>query len=980
MAVEGKADGVIVISTEIDTSGINAGAEKLQSAMLRVGKRISHIGKTMQNYLKETGNAFSEQSKLYANQERTLGNEATKSREAKAEIPKTDGYREISEEIKELESQIDLARRKQELFLEAGGSTGSPMYAATAKDIDRMNEKLDEAYAKKQRLEAVGEVFQQPVDTGSGDVALLSNAGRMSQMAESLKMSFTSLKNGVVSYIKQLHLLTRMKNIAVGAFKRFGSAVKKVGSAILGLNKQTKKTGMSMGRMLATSLLFSTVFKAISLVANGIKEGFQNLAQYSTETNADISMLISSLARLKNSFATAFAPILSVVAPILSKFINMISQAITYVGMFFAALTGKGTFTKAVGVQQDYAAGLEKTGSAAKDAAKELKGYLSPIDEINKMEKQDTSDTSGGGAGAGGVSPGQMFKTVDIESPVKDIAKRLRELIQSEDWAGLGAYIASGINAGFQKLYHIFNWDTYGSQITYFVNALTATLNSLMYNIDWNLIGVTFGTGINTIVNTLNRLIENFDWTFLGIALANGLMSIINEIDWKNFGNLIGNWFMKGWWTFEGFIKSLDFEEIGLALSDLIKGAVEKIDLRVIGSSFSTLAIGLMDILSVAIQNTNWAEIGHKISQGLASVDWTGIADSLFELIGSAFGGLASLLGGLISDAVEEAKSYFEGKIEEAGGNIAAGILFGIADGLAAVGTWIKEHVFKPILEGFQKAFGIHSPSTVMAEQGNFLMEGLFNGMTSLLDKVLSVFSELENNIRDAFDYIQNNILMPFDNFLQSVFTMDWTEQFGILGEVLNGFFKGFSDVWEGVKRIMGGITDFVSGVFSGDWSKAWEGVKKIFSGVWDAMAGVAKTICNAIIGIINGMIRLVESGLNGLIGIANGITSKIPSSILSDKLHIPKADIPRIPYLATGAVIPPNAPFMAMLGDQRNGNNLEMPENLLRRIVREETGGNKGGTYRFTGQINRRVLFDEMITEAKLIQSMNGNNPFELG
>lgn len=70
---------------------------------------------------------------------------------------------------------------------------------------------------------------------------------------------------------------------------------------------------------------------------------------------------MSSMTRLKNSFATAFAPVLTVVAPIMSRFIDMISRAITYVGMFAAALTGQDTFVKAVGVQEDYAAGLEKT-------------------------------------------------------------------------------------------------------------------------------------------------------------------------------------------------------------------------------------------------------------------------------------------------------------------------------------------------------------------------------------------------------------------------------------------------------------------------------------------------------------------------------------------------------------------------------------------------------------------------------------------
>ena len=96
---------------------------------------------------------------------------------------------------------------------------------------------------------------------------------------------------------------------------------------------------------------------------------------------------------------------------------------------------------------------------------------------------------------------------------------------------------------------------------------------------------------------------------------------------------------------------------------------------------------------------------------------------------------------------------------------------------------------------------------------------------------------------------------------------------------------------------------------------------------------------------------------------------------------NIPLKTAQKIPYLATGAVIPPNAPFAAVLGDQKNGTNIETPEKLLRQIMREELGSKQasGGTYKFIGQINRRVLFEEMITEAKLRQAQNGRNPFEL-
>lgn len=84
--------------------------------------------------------------------------------------------------------------------------------------------------------------------------------------------------------------------------------------------------------------------------------GINNLAQYSSATNASISSMMSALTQLQNSLATAFAPILSVVAPILTAFMNMLSKAITYIGMFIAALTGQKSFTKAKAVQEDYVA------------------------------------------------------------------------------------------------------------------------------------------------------------------------------------------------------------------------------------------------------------------------------------------------------------------------------------------------------------------------------------------------------------------------------------------------------------------------------------------------------------------------------------------------------------------------------------------------------------------------------------------------
>lgn len=104
--------------------------------------------------------------------------------------------------------------------------------------------------------------------------------------------------------------------------------------------KSVDNARFSMSRMIKTGLLMNIVMRAFSGVMSGIKAGFDNLAQYSNGTNSCLSVLWGSLIRLQNSLATAFNPILTVITPILSRFIDLISTAITYVGMFSVTLPG----------------------------------------------------------------------------------------------------------------------------------------------------------------------------------------------------------------------------------------------------------------------------------------------------------------------------------------------------------------------------------------------------------------------------------------------------------------------------------------------------------------------------------------------------------------------------------------------------------------------------------------------------------------
>ena len=190
--------------------------------------------------------------------------------------------------------------------------------------------------------------------------------------------------------------------------------------------------------------------------------------------------------------------------------------------------------------------------------------------------------------------------------------------------------------------------------------------------------------------------------------------------------------------------------------------------------------------------------------------------------------------------------------------------------------------------------------------------------------------------------------MQEFDIFLQEIFAKDFTEIFGpVLGESLNVFFKNVENIWNSVKEIFNGIIHFVENVFAGNWKGAWRSIAEIFEGIWHLMFSVMKVPINGIIGMINSLISGVTQGINAIIDLLNNLSFDIPDWVpefggKTFGFDIPKITPPKIPYLATGAVIPPNAPFMAMLGDQTHGRNLEAPEDLIRKIVREESGSSR--------------------------------------
>lgn len=206
---------------------------------------------------------------------------------------------------------------------------------------------------------------------------------------------------------------------------------------------------------------------------------------------------------------------------------------------------------------------------------------------------------------------------------------------------------------------------------------------------------------------------------------------------------------------------------------------------------------------------------------------------------------------------------------------------------------------------------------------------------------------------------IYNKFILPIVNFLVDILGPTFVTVFSTISGWVGTTIGWIIDIINSLITFFKGLIQFVVGVFTGDWRKAWEGIVNIFKSVFQGVSASAKWIINMVIDVINGLIRGIVSGVNNLLNKVNDVSSTVGIPA------IPTLSAPQIPKLATGAVIPPRQEFAAILGDQKNGRNLEAPENLIRQIVREE-GGNKKVTIVTKLVVDKRQLA-ELIKEVDL-------------
>ena len=537
--------------------------------------------------------------------------------------------------------------------------------------------------------------------------------------------------------------------------------------------------------------------RAITALLNTMKQGFDTLAQYSaakgTEFNKNISSMQSGLKQLGNSIIAAFEPLINAVTPIVNAFISKLIEATNAIGQFFAALTGKSTFTHAKKVVGNYAESLDKATASTKKLATATAG----IDELNIL--QDNNGDNSGGSGA--TNPADSFETEKVGDKFANLAQMIKDAWEKADFSEIGAMVAEKINAALEGI----DWAKIKETSKKIAQSIGTFINGFVGALDWSLVGSTIGEGINTALTFANTLLTTIDWGMIGRSLATGLNSAVNVIDWPAVGSLVCNGFnsiidllydfvstfdftnlgesigtaittaIKGikWSkggaaigkavtglfdTFNGFVKKTDFAALGKGIVSAIGGFFKNLSWGSIGSALSNAIKALCDSLYGVVSGTDWAAVPQYIVDAIkdffTGFDWSGVSKSLGKLLGSAVKGAIDFVGSIwdmLKKSWGNLSDYFNTYIEDAGGDIIAGLWNGIANALKNCGTWIKNNLFQPFIDGFKDAFGIHSPSKEMQTMGGYIVEGLISGISGKFSDCQAKVLEWAGKIKDWF-------------------------------------------------------------------------------------------------------------------------------------------------------------------------------------------------------------------------------------
>lgn len=439
---------------------------------------------------------------------------------------------------------------------------------------------------------------------------------RIKEMTKGVKVDMRTDASGTAKAEASVKRVSTSMRRATRHASSFGKTLKNVGKHALslakirvpfaGLAKEVTKFTSGIQRV----AFYRFVRTAIKMFTQGLKDGVENLYQFSavmgTQFKRSLDSMATSALYMKNSLATIAEPIINRLAPVIDMLSDKFAALAAQVAEFLAALFGSATYTKAIKYPTQYA-------EAANDAAKATQKWLAPFDEINRLSAPS------GGSSAGGLDYSKMFETMTVNSDgfLARLAEKIKEGIRNGDLSEVGSMLSGKIRDALNSI----KWDG--------IKQASRTIAS------------SIGTFIN------GFFLEDGFTASVGKALAEGLNSAIT--------------------FFKTLKDTIDFKGIGSAIADGINRFIATFNFNDLFDTATGWAAGILDLLSNAISDTDWGSFGTKLGNAIKHVDWKMVFTSIANFGKSILNGITDTLKSFVdTGAVKDFANEFGKAIADA--------------------------------------------------------------------------------------------------------------------------------------------------------------------------------------------------------------------------------------------------------------------------------------------------------------------------
>ena len=683
------------------------------------------------------------------------------------------------------------------------------------------------------------------------------------------------------------------------------------------------------------------------------------------------------LAQLWNQFLIALGSgLISILSPMVQVLGQIVQRLTQFVQVLWQALSNIFGFqlqdiTKqasgAAGAVGDLSDSTDELGKSIDKAGKKAKKQLANFDELNNITTHKDSGSGGGGAGLGlgdmGLDTSGLWDPTKKDSPWSDI----------DNLYDLGKWIGDKLSDMMESI----DWEKIYRKAKGFGVGLATFLNGLISTDLFKDVAHTIAGALNTAIYAALTFGQTFDWTQFGEKLAAGVNEFFTTFDFKSFAKAINVWVQGLFRTIKTFIKEVNWKDVFKGIKDffttlepetiaIILGFVAL--KKLIGLSLGNAILeGIKSGLNIKSLPAIFNNFGKAIGKAWSGINWMDFINShqpllvIYKILGqmtSAWAAGAKLLftGGKAS-AAQSALTFMS-----TGMKLIAGIPAILGGAIIAVKNFFDMwkngwSVLKTIFEAIGIALAAIGAVILGAPA---LVAGVIAGIVFAISQIVIVVHDNWDAIKSwwsgtavpFFQMVWNYIVQFISNIAAGIKEKVMLIV-NVIASVIKGSMSTISAVFNGIKNTISSILNaikttiisIVQSIVTGstaplqNMKTAWVNV---FNTIKSSIVNIMSSMWNGIRNVINSILSGIQSMANNVI---NGINTVIRAmnAIPKINLSIPTVGQISIPHLAKGAVIPPNKEFLAVLGDQSSGTNIEAPLDTIKQALAEVMATNGG-------------------------------------